>query len=486
MKVWLWSALFLLSDGRRLQDEHYELNPTATSRMMKRFGQYLPKIEKSLQQQFLFRMPQRSLHARPWMQNQQSPFLQNFQLMQRAQNLGKYRFSTVRPKKGFSPNLLLVSRRLMSTKEALKFGKVFRDQMAKREMNSARLFREGREYMGCTAEQLKEFKRRFHSGSDGVLSYQNPKSSFTAMYIVTSEGGDHNGAFEGLEGGSKQQGFWSMCARLLQMSELYNVVYKRVENLNEATTFVHDVKKGGHFGEAIKHVTISGHGNPSTLVLGDDRLTSRELVSKHDTDSKDFLKELKPALIHDGEARSTVFLDSCSTGKTPPSGDKSLAQLVADTLPGVEVHAFEDLMWPKWIQLRSNFVQDAKFQCKTDIRGQGNQCLRASVFMSKDVSQPSLLQRSEKLASNSSDEEEFVFYDGVTFFADPQMCAEWCEMISECHLFEFVDLIEDETIEMGQCTLRVRDVDIVETESTGLTDIEEDFGEDFSNMEELD
>lgn len=58
MKVWLWSALFLLSDGRRLQDEHYELNPTATSRMMKRFGQYLPKIEKSLQQQFLFRRNQ--------------------------------------------------------------------------------------------------------------------------------------------------------------------------------------------------------------------------------------------------------------------------------------------------------------------------------------------------------------------------------------------------------------------------------------------
>ena len=42
--------------------------------------------------------------------------------------------------------------------------------MAKREMNSARLFREGREYMGCTAEQLKEFKRRFHSGSDGSIA----------------------------------------------------------------------------------------------------------------------------------------------------------------------------------------------------------------------------------------------------------------------------------------------------------------------------
>lgn len=175
------------------------------------------------------------------------------------------------------------------------------------------------------------------------------------MYIVTSEGGDHNGAFEGLEGGSKQQGFWSMCARLLQMSELYNVVswfgekaralkatflnelelsiaglpchsskkdpepevYKRVENLNEATTFVHDVKKGGHFGEAIKHVTISGHGNPSTLVLGDDRLTSRELVSKHDTDSKELLKRV---LYQYQDAHATICIQYCTCSSIQYNG----------------------------------------------------------------------------------------------------------------------------------------------------------------------
>ena len=45
-----------------------------------------------------------------------------------------------------------------------------------------------------------------------------------------------------------------------------------------------------------------------------------------------------------GEARSSVFLDSCSTGKKVPGMGPPLAQLVANSLPGVEVHAFEDLL----------------------------------------------------------------------------------------------------------------------------------------------
>ena len=45
-----------------------------------------------------------------------------------------------------------------------------------------------------------------------------------------------------------------------------------------------------------------------------------------------------------GEARSSVFLDSCSTGKKVPGMGPPLAQLVANSLPGVEVHAFEDLV----------------------------------------------------------------------------------------------------------------------------------------------
>ena len=47
--------------------------------------------------------------------------------------------------------------------------------------------------------------------------------------------GDHNGAFGGLDDTKKgRAGLWNMCARLLRMSSLYNVVYKRVNDLQEA------------------------------------------------------------------------------------------------------------------------------------------------------------------------------------------------------------------------------------------------------------
>ena len=52
--------------------------------------------------------------------------------------------------------------------------------------------------------------------------------------------------------------------------------------------------------DCFSQVTISGHGNPSTLVLGDDRMLSSELRSSGYSDSKALLKELKPALIHTG------------------------------------------------------------------------------------------------------------------------------------------------------------------------------------------
>lgn len=54
-------------------------------------------------------------------------------------------------------------------------------------------------------------------------------------------------------------------------------------------------------------MTISGHGNPSTLVLGEGRLRSAELDRKSDTDTKKLLEELKPVLIHDGHL--TTFME---------------------------------------------------------------------------------------------------------------------------------------------------------------------------------
>ena len=57
------------------------------------------------------------------------------------------------------------------------------------------------------------------------------------------------------------------------------------------------------------------------------------------------------------------------------------------------------------------------------------------------------------------DDDEFVFYDGVSFLGDPQMCAEWCSMIEECHGFQFVELLDTEEsdasleVDLGQCIL---------------------------------
>eukprot|EP00438_Fugacium_kawagutii_P007787 Skav218546 [mRNA] locus=scaffold3191:241415:244201:+ [translate_table: standard] len=333
---------------------------TATQRMAKLMSRTFNRFGTMNRNQ-LFQTTQRSLHL------QNSPFksmmLKNMQRMQRAQNLGKYRFSTFPGRKNtlLPQNLMpMVSRRLMSTKEAKQFGKVFTDYMAKRDMKDARILKGGTKEGWCTEKQMKEFKNRFYSGSssiDGALTYNHPTSKFTSLYIMTSAAGDHNGAFKSLEGGSNQAGFWNMCARMLRMSGLYNVVYKRVNDLAEATEFVKEVKNDPNFvkdGKALKHVTISGHGSSNTLVLGDDRMLSSELRSGGDTDTKAFLRELKPALIHTGEARSTVFLDSCSTGKTPSDGGDPLAQLVANSLPGVEVHAFEDVSYPKlaaWLDL---------------------------------------------------------------------------------------------------------------------------------------
>lgn len=50
--------------------------------------------------------------------------------------------------------------------------------------------------------------------------------SLDAISEVTSKAGDHNGAFEGLD--ATHIGRNTMCARMLQMSQHYNVVYKRL------------------------------------------------------------------------------------------------------------------------------------------------------------------------------------------------------------------------------------------------------------------
>lgn len=147
-----------------------------------------------------------------------------------------------------------------------------------------------------------------------------------------------------------------------------------MDDLEDATRFIKSVKEDPELDKAIKHVTISGHGNPSTLVLGEDRIQTSELATRRATEAKDFFEELRPILMHTGEARSTVFLDSCSTSKQPATG-APLAEHVADKLPGVEIHAFEDLMYPAYIYIQEDFWKDAKFEC-TNILKQKGACVK--------------------------------------------------------------------------------------------------------------
>lgn len=74
------------------------------------------------------------------------------------------------------------------------------------------------------------------------------------------------------------------------------------------------------------------------------------------------------------------------------------------------------------------------------------------------------------------DDDEFVFYDGVSFLGDPQMCAEWCSMIEECHGFQFVELLDTEEsdasleVDLGQCILSAAPLLEEEDESDDFED----------------
>eukprot|EP00438_Fugacium_kawagutii_P017094 Skav204584 [mRNA] locus=scaffold672:45554:46087:+ [translate_table: standard] len=138
---------------------------------------------------------------------------------------------------------------------------------------------------------------------------------------------------------------------------------------------------------------------------------------------------------------------------------KPLAQNIADSLPGVEVHAFKDSMYPSQVELQGSFFEDALFKCTAN---SPNGCLKSTTFISKAQQAVSLLQRMGRIEvmENSTDEDEFTFYDGVTFLATVEMCAEWCSMVEDCNGLEFTEFEEQEDwIEspLGLCSLYERD-----------------------------
>ncbi|CAE7516863.1 unnamed protein product [Symbiodinium sp. CCMP2456] len=330
-------------------------------------------------------------------------------------------------------------------------------QSPEREFKAAKVLRQNSKERRCSEEQLKEFKQRFNYDAGATeLAYQHPTSKMTAAYIITSQGGDHNGAFKGLDGGDSASGFWNMCYRLLQMSAHYNVVYRRVNSVKEATQFVESVKGDAKLGQAFKHVTISGHGNPGELVLGKQRLRSGEIgAEKSHTETARFLQALKPVLIHTGDARSTVFLDSCSTGQMQGRKSPPLAQCVAEALPGVEVHAFNDIMYPGTVKLQGDFLRSAQFQSESEKKG--GSTYTPTTFMAKEQAPSSaalhsavLLQRSNRSEDATPD---FEFFDGMAFMANIEMCADWCALMEECHSFEFIEMEDEQLSPFGQCVL---------------------------------
>ena len=167
-------------------EEVKTFTPAATKRLMTAVGRSLSKIESRLQQQ-LFKNSQRSLHL--GQSTFKNPLVRNLQRMQNAQNLGKYRFSSFpgAGKKTLMPQNLMpmISRRLMTTTQALRFGKVFTDQVAKQDMKSSRPWgkKRGGNLRCCTVQKryVPSFRaytylNRYESIFLDLLFYLMPKA----------------------------------------------------------------------------------------------------------------------------------------------------------------------------------------------------------------------------------------------------------------------------------------------------------------------
>lgn len=146
---------------------------------------------------------------------------------------------------------------------------------------------------------------------------------------------DHNGAFKGA-------GF-----RIKRMRRLgFRVVYYEANDEDAARKALeHGTAKGRH---RAKLIVISGHGNPRSLAFGGYDPASARARARNwfrtwndlYMDVGDFLPkdkfQLARYITHDGD----IVLGACSTGKGGSANPRSLANLVARTLPkGVRLHA---------------------------------------------------------------------------------------------------------------------------------------------------
>merc|ERR1712232_69737 len=289
--------------------------------------------------------------------------------------------------------------------------------------------------------------------------HPNP-SAMDAVYIYTSRAGDHNGAF------LKDHKRFSFSDRLYQMSEHYNVRFKRVDSAMEAQKYLSSLPQGTR----IKHLVLGGHGSQNSLVLGRDTLDIND--GRLSAMTLNLLDEIQPMLTLEGEHRSRVFLDSCLTGtdsELVPSGSEiNFAALVARRLAGSEVLAFDEsigeiITTVKWTGRMEAFA-----------RGHYTNELRPFSIMYKpgffdhvhggrfDVAQPvvarSLLETGEHNAVTREDVDmhvpgkdkikfnltEDIVFGGLTF----QECADlsWSSRDSEGILFLWPDDLSNDGI----------------------------------------
>ena len=115
------------------------------------------------------------------------------------------------------------------------------------------------------------------------------------------------------------------------MANHFNVIFKHVNSLKDATDFV----KGKEVQGKLAHVVLAGHGNRQGVWLGEG-----DGVSGLNGASGDFLRALRLHLDLTGDVRSTVLLDSCNTGE--PDDDRlNAAQRIAMALPGAEIRGWD-------------------------------------------------------------------------------------------------------------------------------------------------
>lgn len=228
---------------------------------------------------------------------------------------------------------------------------------ASRTLHEKKVLRAQNYDLGATNDQVKLFCERFKLATPNdfnsakSLSWKHPLGDKvkTAVYLQTTAAGNTTGTQRGFLVQENDNFIfpWQIqrgrmfANRLLQMSEHYNVEFRRVDSVTSATKFI---KGQDYEGGKIQHLVFAAHGNEEGLLLGpnvggfsgQNWLTADE---KRRT-QKAFLDAVRPCLKTEGDAKSSVVVGSCDGG-TEIDGQLNLAQQLAKAWKGAKVHAWD-------------------------------------------------------------------------------------------------------------------------------------------------